>query len=1582
MHAHLFSMLMAVLLFANGLLPVAATQLIGSKFDTMTDSESRSFLEDTRLLSEMPWGSKNDAFGYSSSPVELSSVRSDNESVELIIGVNSPDLRLQDLRNEIRNDGGEVTGGISADGSVRALTVKVPIDRAYSFAGRLRADDSVKYVVPNTRVEAYFTPNDQYWPQQWGPKKIEADKAWDTTFGSSSILVAIIDTGIDYTHPDLSPNYVPLGYDWVNNDTDPMDDNNHGTHCAGIVAAALNNNIGIAGLAQVKIMAEKVLDANGWGYDSWVTQGIYHAVASGAKIVSMSLGGSEDSAPLHEAVKYASDHGVLVIAAAGNTANDARQYPAAYEEAIAVSATDSLDNLASFSTYGDWVDLSAPGVDIYSTIRSGSYAYLSGTSMACPHVTGVAALAWSVWPNYTMNQIRSLLLRSAEDLGEGGFDPYFGYGRVNARRAVAGLPEHDVAVSTWKHPSRANPGEVVTFIADVSNYGTNNETNVTVRFVINGTVVNSTTIASLQVDACSEVSFQWSTTIISVYNATCYAEPVPGENITENNAISSEVLVRFVTTFRVPQDFLTIKLAISNVGDGDTILVAEGCYAEGQIDVFRNNVTLIADGTATLDGQSGSCVLNVQASYVTIEGFDIRNCSGWGVKITGSNDFFRENLIHCANGLWLGYSSNCLLEYNYVEANTAYSSDWWEKQSITLEYSSNNTVRQNRVVSNVGLGGINLMSSSNNTIVENSVTGGVWFGGLLLSYSEWNLVASNYITGNRVGLVLTSSPNNTLRNNKMVNNWCNFAPWRTESREGWWNGPSDVDASNTVNGRPICYWVNVSNTTVPSNVGCVVLVGCKNIKVEGLELRDNYNGIFMANSSDILIRRNHLTHNFCNYEPLSGGILAWKDTFNITVVSNDVTANDSGMKLWGENNTVAQNNIADNHEDGVDVADNSAVNGNNITGNVKAGVYVSGSNCTVSSNNITANIGVGISVSGSGHMISSNTIIGYGKPSEGIIGANRDGIFLGPAQNCTIHSNNIIRCLDYGIDLYMASDNLIYNNNLVDNTQQFRNLGDSSNSWDNGYPTGGNYWSNWVGPDFYSGPYQNESGSDGIRDIPVTLDGSNLDRFPLMQPISENPPPQLYWLTITGQVNSEPVSGFYNTPWPPPGTYVFLANYIVGVDTQLKALNPAYVDCWKLDGTNISSEDYATLVMNKNHTLHSILYLTSPSVNIAPLTASVPVGDSMVFTSSVSNAKPPYEYQWCLNGIEVWNATSPTWIFTPKKIRNYTVQLKIQYPFFYTYSSNNVTIAVVPFPEVSISPSYAALLVGQSVEFTSTILDVYPPYSYQWYLNEEPVPGATKATWVFTPDEIGDYTIYLNVKDNAGRSLGSNRTTVTVLHQLIVSISPMHAFTSVGQPIEFTSTTSGGFPPYSYQWYLDKEAVAGANSSIWSFVPTTTGIYYISLQVTDCKGNTNQTVIAQAIVQSVSVGGYSIGMKKPPPVKLDFSITLLMTVAAGFAFAARKIHRKRTVPSISSEDSILSIKHCTASRSTLLRSALWPYAPNCLFFTTTTTILCADVRALISFLTGGKEWSRGNLRKFVTRRECKSHPARHCVKEG
>nr|AEB91314.1 protease DV1 [uncultured bacterium] len=296
-----------------------------------------------------------------------------------------------------------------------------------------KKNPDVEYAEPNYVYHASWTPNDTYFASyQYAPQKVQAQSAWDVTRGSSSVKVAIIDTGVDYNHPDLAGKVVK-GYDFVDNDSDPMDLNNHGTHCAGITAAATNNSRGIAGMApNVTILAVRVLDARGSGTLDDVANGIIHAVDSGAKVVSLSLGGSSSATTLKNAVDYATSKGAVVIAAAGNESTSAPSYPAYYSNAIAVAATDRNDALASFSNYGSWVDVAAPGVDILSTVRGNGYAYMSGTSMATPLVAGVAGLLAS--QGKSASQIRSAIENTATKVS--GTGTYFAKGRVNAAGAV------------------------------------------------------------------------------------------------------------------------------------------------------------------------------------------------------------------------------------------------------------------------------------------------------------------------------------------------------------------------------------------------------------------------------------------------------------------------------------------------------------------------------------------------------------------------------------------------------------------------------------------------------------------------------------------------------------------------------------------------------------------------------------------------------------------------------------------------------------------------------------------------------------------------------------------------------------------------------------------------------------------------------------------------------------------------------------------------------------------------------------------------------------------------------------------
>lgn len=320
--------------------------------------------------------------------------------------------------------------------NLNVVVVEVKNGEELSFINSIKFSPDIDYAEPNYIVHATHTPNDPKWEQQYGPQRIQCPEAWDTHQGSTTVKIAIVDTGIDYGHEDLG-NYVSGGYDFVNDDSDPWDDSGHGTHCAGIAAAVMDNNIGIAGVAQVEVMAEKVLGSGGSGSASDVAAGIGHAVSQGADVISMSIGSSSPSSVIQTACNNAWNAGVLLVAASGNDFSPQVSYPAAYSTVIAVGATDTQDQRCDFSNYGDDLELMAPGYRIISSTPGNNYEKWTGTSMAAPHVAGVAALALSRWPDKDNEWVRQRMQSTAKDLGPAGWDIEYGYGLVDARLGEA-----------------------------------------------------------------------------------------------------------------------------------------------------------------------------------------------------------------------------------------------------------------------------------------------------------------------------------------------------------------------------------------------------------------------------------------------------------------------------------------------------------------------------------------------------------------------------------------------------------------------------------------------------------------------------------------------------------------------------------------------------------------------------------------------------------------------------------------------------------------------------------------------------------------------------------------------------------------------------------------------------------------------------------------------------------------------------------------------------------------------------------------------------------------------------------------
>ncbi|MCB0320759.1 MAG: S8 family serine peptidase, partial [Bdellovibrionales bacterium] len=354
-------------------------------------------------------------------------------------------------------------GGVQSRSS-SPLIVDFNSQQADADCSDLRDEDpSIEHCEPNYYWTIASVPNDPKFSDLWGMSKIHAPEAWDTATGSREVVVAVLDTGVDYNHSDLAdnmwenPNEVPgngldddgngwiddqYGIDVYNHDGDPFDDHGHGTHCAGTIGGKGNNSNGVAGVNwNVKIMALKFLGANGGGSTMDAIVGIDYARQMGVDVINASFGGRYASSLLEDSIRQAEEAGVLFVAAAGNngTDNDAiPHYPSGFEidGILSVGATDDGDALAWFSNFGaSSVDVAAPGVSILSTLPNNGYGVLSGTSMAAPHVAGLAALVKSIYPDLTPSELKNVIVNSVDGVG-GLSGKLLSGGRINAASAV------------------------------------------------------------------------------------------------------------------------------------------------------------------------------------------------------------------------------------------------------------------------------------------------------------------------------------------------------------------------------------------------------------------------------------------------------------------------------------------------------------------------------------------------------------------------------------------------------------------------------------------------------------------------------------------------------------------------------------------------------------------------------------------------------------------------------------------------------------------------------------------------------------------------------------------------------------------------------------------------------------------------------------------------------------------------------------------------------------------------------------------------------------------------------------------
>lgn len=335
---------------------------------------------------------------------------------------------------------------------------KVPVGSEKALCWLLGRERSIRWAEPNYRCHIFSAvPDDPLFGNQWGHTRILSTAAWDTETGSDQIVIAVLDTGIDTGHPDLAAKIV-AGFDFVDDDADPTDLHGHGTHVSGIAAGVTDNGVGIAGMSWgARVMPVRVLDEDGGGSFDDIIDGITWAVNHGADILNLSLGGTNYSQALQDAVNAAHAAGRLVIAAMGNYRNsNPANYPAACANVFAVAATERYDNYTSFSQYGAHCDIAAPGGEmswyhdpdgIYSTLPTyactmsasgylNSYDYERGTSQAAPFVSGLAALVWSAAPGLSPDGVQGIIENTATDRGPAGWDQDYGWGLINAEAAL------------------------------------------------------------------------------------------------------------------------------------------------------------------------------------------------------------------------------------------------------------------------------------------------------------------------------------------------------------------------------------------------------------------------------------------------------------------------------------------------------------------------------------------------------------------------------------------------------------------------------------------------------------------------------------------------------------------------------------------------------------------------------------------------------------------------------------------------------------------------------------------------------------------------------------------------------------------------------------------------------------------------------------------------------------------------------------------------------------------------------------------------------------------------------------------
>ncbi|MBE9565347.1 MAG: S8 family serine peptidase [Proteobacteria bacterium] len=498
------------------------------------------------------------------------------------------------IRDEIPQIGVEIIG----------LPRGLSVGKAIGFYER---NPNVEFVEPDYYVAPALVPNDPYYTYgQLRLQLMDSGPAWDITTGDPSVLVAVLDTGIRFTHPDLQHRIVP-GWDFVDGDAYPNDEHGHGTQVTGVIAADTNNGEGIAGVSwHNRALCVRIGSAGGYTTSSMMAQGVTYAADQGARAINLSFATPSYLSSVGTAVDYAWSRGAVVVAAAGNSGDDVPYYPAALPHVIGVSGLDGWDELIYYSNYGTWIDVCAPAGSLTTSLLQ-DYASWGGTSISAPYVTGLFGLVFSVNPALTPQQAVDIVCQSATDLGEPGFDQYYGWGKINLYQAVLAASQtgggQDTSAPQVSIASPA-PESALSAVASVSVNASDDVGVALVDLYLDGDLVSSVseppyewswdTMQSadgehvIEVAAYDEagnvgLSDLISVTVDNTAPSAAILAPADGEVVSETTPVSAEAYdattgVREVR-FYVDDEWKASRTAAPYVWDWDTTQHSQGWHS-------------------------------------------------------------------------------------------------------------------------------------------------------------------------------------------------------------------------------------------------------------------------------------------------------------------------------------------------------------------------------------------------------------------------------------------------------------------------------------------------------------------------------------------------------------------------------------------------------------------------------------------------------------------------------------------------------------------------------------------------------------------------------------------------------------------------------------------------------------------------------------------------------------------------------------------------------------------------------------------------------------------------------------------